>query len=181
MTKAFTLMIMNNNKILISLLIAALFAFAAPCVSLSDIQAQRPGSGQSAQRPGPQQGKRNFNPTEFRKKVRDFITREARLTQREADIVFTIFFEVKSQQRELKHRIDNACQRVISERLTERDCQRILTEVQRMQKQFGELEAGLYNRLCQRGIPASKVLRIKAADEKFRRTTFRNATHRQGR
>ena len=172
---------MNSNKILFSALFATLLAFVAPCVSLSDMQAQRPGSGQSAQRPGPQRGRQDFNPTEFRKKVSNFITREAGLSQREADIVFPIFFEVKGQQRELKHRIDNACQRVTSERLTERDCQRILMEVQRMNKQFGELESNLYDKLRQRGIPASKILRIKAADEKFRRTTFRDATHRQRR
>lgn len=177
---------MNSNKTFFSAFIAVLFAFAAPSASLSVMQAQRPGSvsqstirpGNSTQRPGPQQNQRNFNPTEFRKKVREFITREAKLTQREADIIFPIFFETKANQRELKHRIDNACQRITSERLTERDCQRILIEVQRQQKQLGELEAALYDKLRQRGILASKILRIKAADEKFRRNMFKNATHR---
>lgn len=169
---------MNSNKLnLLLAAVLAVFMFSPAGTYIAVAQTQRPGGAQHGVRPGAQQGGRNFNPVEIRKKVRNFITSEAGLTQREADIVFPIFFEVKDQQRNLKQRIDNACQRVRTERLSEYDCQKILSEVQRMQRQFGDLGAGLYDRLRQRGIPASKLLRIKAADEKFRRSIFRNATN----
>ncbi len=169
---------MNNNKthIAAALLLGAMIFFGMPCAPLT-AQAQRPATRQHGRGDAPQRPERSFNPTEFRNKVRQFITREAALTKQEADIVFPLFFELKDAQRELKHRIDNACQRVTTEKLSERDCQRILDDVQRLQRSFSDLEAGFYKKLRQRGIPASKILRIKAADEKFRRSTFRNATH----
>lgn len=133
------------------------------------------------QQPGPQghRDRPDFNPTEFRAKVREFITREAKLTPQQADIVFPIFFEIKDRQRELHRKIGKACQRVNTEHLSERDCERILTGIQQMQRQLADLDRTLTDRLRQRGIPASKILAIKAADDQFRRTTFRNATHRR--
>jgi len=169
---------MNSNKynFLIVALIA-IFAFTPNSIGYGYAQGQRPGYNQQDGRHGPRPGRGNFNPTEFRKKVRAFITKEAKLTQSEANIIFPLFFELKDQQRNLKKKIDNACRRVTKERLSERDCQQILAEVKRMQRQFGELEGKFYDRLRQRKISASTILRLMAADEKFRRTTFHNATN----
>lgn len=158
-------------------LIAMTLALALPCPLTLQAQRHNPHQAPHAAQPAPHRGKRHFNPAEFRQKVRTFITREAALTQAEADIVFPLFFEMKDAQRQLKHRIDNACRRVCTENLSERDCQRLLEEVQRMQRQIAEYDATFCKKLRQRGIPASKILHIKAADEKFRRSTFRNATH----
>ena len=163
---------MNNKPT--KLLFAALLSLLlfVPQVQLTaEAQPHRPAA---PGRPGAQP----FNPQEYKQKVRDFIIREAKLSPQQANIVFPIFFEVKDMQRDLSHKIGKACARATTEHLSERDCERILTEVKRLQRQIADLEQSLYDRLRQKGIPASKVLAIKMADEKFRRTTFRDATQR---
>lgn len=168
---------MNNKLSLWITAIAITLAFTThPACCAQGRGGQPPRHQQGGERG--QRGGGGFNPTEFRQKVRDFITHEARLTTQEANIVFPIFFEIKDQQRDLHHKIDKACKRISTEHLSERDCEKILSEIKRLQRQMADLDATLIDRLRARGLAASKILAIKAADEKFRRTTFRNATHR---
>ena len=151
---------------------AAAMAFSAPAALPVLAQRPQPNQGMRPQQPGKGPDGKPFNPAEFRETVRAFITKEAGLSKKEADVVFPLFFDLKDLQRDLHKKIDRACTHAARERLTERECQRVLAEVQRLQRQAVDAENQFYDRLRARGITASKVLRIKAADEKFRRSTF---------
>ena len=113
-----------------------------------------------------------FNPREFEEKLRNFIITEAGLTQQEADKAMPVYLAMKDNQRDYRSKIIKASKRLRKEQLTEKDCERILREIEKMTLQTSQVEVECNKQLRNLGIPASKIIRIKDADERFGRRMF---------
>ena len=113
-----------------------------------------------------------FNPREFEEKLRNFIITEAGLTQQEADKARPVYLAMKDKQRDYRSKIIKASKRLRKEQLTEKDCERILREIEKMTLQTSQVEVECNKQLRNLGIPASKIIRIKDADERFGRRMF---------
>lgn len=149
------------------LLMLTSFAPLSAAVCQHDVTDQQP-------QPGKEQPERRppFNPQEFRKKVEGYITREARLTPQEAKAFFPLYHQMKEQQRNLQAKINRAIQRVEREKLSEADCKRIISLVQKLQEQFNGLEKCYHSKFA-KVLPAEKILRVMNAERNFGREMFR--------
>lgn len=108
------------------------------------------------------------DPKDFHRKQREFIIQEVSMTEEEASLFFPVYNAQKRQLHEIRRKIRKACQRVDAEQLSEKDCERVLQEIQKLQSQYAALEAEGYMQ-WRKFLPASKVLKVLNAERKFNR------------
>jgi len=116
--------------------------------------------------------KKPFNPEEFRKKFETYIIKKSGLTETEAQRFFPLLHELRQQQRATQGKIRRALSRFDKEKLSDRDCERILAEIHRQQKLHNNLEAK-YNEKFKKVLPARKLLKVIKAEREFGREMFR--------
>ena len=153
------------------LLIVAVFSLSNVVYSAPEVeffQQNKKEGARAEKRPERPQ----FNPREFEEKLRNFIIREAGLTQQEAEKAMPVYLAMKNKQRDYRSKIIKASKRLYKEQLTEGDCERMLREIESMTLQAANAEVECYKQLRNLGLPASKIIRIKDADERFGRKVF---------
>ena len=126
--------------------------------------------------PNPQikhQGRPKFNPQVFESQLRQFIAQHAGLTQDEQNIAFPIFFEMRSQQRNLRKKGEEAHERVLKERLSEKDAEQIIREVLKMRKRSLYLEEEAMEKMRKKGISSLKIIRMMKSEERFLHKMFK--------
>lgn len=122
-------------------------------------------------------GDRPFNPEEFRKNFEKYIIQKAGLLPSEAQRFFPLFHELRQQQRSVQGKIRKALSRIDKEKLSDSDCERILAEIHRLQKQHNNLEIK-YNEKFKKALPARKLLKVIKAEREFGRDMFRKGPRR---
>lgn len=123
--------------------------------------------------PKEKKGKSKFDLQSFQHDFEDFVTKRADLTRKEAKAFFPLFHEMKRQQREIYGKIHRAMQCANrKDKVSEKDCRRILEEVRRLRKQSFEIEQMYYERF--RKVLSDRVLlRVMEAEHKFSRERFK--------
>lgn len=116
-------------------------------------------------------GHGKIDPEELRKKQEAFIIKEAGLTPSEAAFFFPSFRELKHKQRAIRKAIRSSYQRIRKERLAEKDCDKLLQEIKRLEKANTEVEITYYDN-WRKKLSASKIIKILDADRRFSKQVF---------
>lgn len=133
-----------------------------PCCKGNDGRSEEPRE--------PRHGR--FSRERFMQDLRAYITREAGLTQQEANTLFPLFFEMKAKMHDLQERINRSLTNVSRPSANERDCQRTLAEVSHMKAKQQKVEAEFMKRMG-KAVSSRKLVRVLVADQNFGRDRFR--------
>jgi len=96
-----------------------------------------------------------------------FITTELNLTPDEAAKFWPVFNAFEEKQRELKQeKIKNYLDRIDSDKLTEKEANTLLTQMESSEEELFQLRKKFVNNL--KGVlPSVKILKLKKAEEEF--------------
>lgn len=119
-----------------------------------------------------------FDFEQFRKDLTKYISTRAGFTAKETQAFFPLFFEMKAKQRSYKRKTVRAYRRVEKEDLSEKDCQKILREVESLEKKKNEMERTYMQRL-EKAVGAKKLMKALNADHEFGRKMFHNMAGRK--
>lgn len=125
-----------------------------------------------------EQRDKNFDFERFQAQLREYITREAHLTQNEACKFFPIFFEMKAKMHELQRTEDRILRNAVKSGKNDADCMRCLNEMGNLRSKQAKSEAEYMKRM-RKAIGPQKLVRALAADKRFGRDRFREMFHRQ--
>ncbi len=133
-----------------------------PCAAQNDCKKDEAAECREERR----RSKPKMSPKEFIQRYKQYIIREAGMTEEEAQKFFPIYDAQKNQLRELYGKIGRASVRIYKEDLAEKDCERILSEVIKLKEQAAEMEAEACKkwRSC---LPASKIIKVLNAERRF--------------
>lgn len=109
---------------------------------------------------------------ERKKMFEAFVAREAGLTREEAAVFFPLLHEYHTQQRDINRKIRRATRRVRQEKLSDRECSKLLDEIVRLKRSSVSLEEK-YIHLWEQKISPAKVLKVIDAEHRFGRQMFR--------
>lgn len=124
--------------------------------------------------PPPGLNLKEFNPDKMEQLNKDFIVKEARLTPEEQEVILPILFQVKSEKRQLRRDMRGMTSRVEHEPdISDKDCEKILEQIKQCRDGIAKLNRQLYDELQSKGISARKILMVIAADNKFKKATFK--------
>lgn len=152
---------------------AAMLLWAMP-LSAGCPEVRQGLAGEVVQREGetcPVTPDERISPEELRKRQEAFISSQAKLTQAEAAYFFPLFRELRKKQRSVRHTIRKNLRRVQEERLSEKECDRLLQQNAKLERQHVDLELSYYN-LWRKKLTATKIMNILAADRQFSRKVF---------
>lgn len=168
-------MLKNKVQALCSVLLLMLLVcmpMAASAVSQCPSQARPCCKDQAPRTEEPREPRRErFDRERFMQDLRAYITREASLTQQEANAVFALFFEMKAKLHDIQERINRSLARA-ARSANERDCQRTLNEIQHMKAKQQKVEAEFMKRMG-KAVSSRKLVKVLVADQNFGRDRFR--------
>lgn len=118
---------------------------------------------------------RNFNPEQFRRDLMVYVARVAAFTVDEGKIYFPLFFEMKDKQRSIEHQKGRALRQAANANMTERDCQRVLNEVEALNAKSQRIEKQFMDSMRKK-IGAKKLVKAINADREFGRIFFKQMT-----
>ena len=118
-----------------------------------------------------------FDFEQFRKDLTKHISTRAGFTAKEAQAFFPLFFEMKAKQRSYMRKTVRAYRRVEKEDLKEKECQKILREVENLEDKKDEMERTYMQRL-EKAVGAKKLMKALNADHEFGRKMFHNMAGR---
>lgn len=138
------------------------------------MQREEPGT------PPPHHGGKGckFDFEQFRKDLTKHISTRAGFTAKEAQAFFPLFFEMKAKQRSYMRKTVRAYRRVEKEDLKEKECQKILREVENLEGKKDEMERTYMQRL-EKAVGAKKLMKALNADHEFGRKMFHNMAGRK--
>ena len=155
------------NKIILKISATALVVCAAAFTACDNVNVLPP--------PPPGIDLKEFNPDKIEQLNKDFIVKEARLTPEEQEVILPILFQVKSEKRQLRRDMRGMTRRVEREAdISDKDCEKILEQLKQCRDGIAKLNTQLYDELQGKGIPAKKILMVIAADNRFKRATFKS-------
>ena len=169
---------MLKNKVKAVVFMALLVLFAGMPVRLSAAsqcpsQARPCGKDHAPRTEEPREPRHDrFSRERFMQDLRAYITREAGLTQQEANAVFPLFFEMKAKLHDVQERINRSLGNAARRSTNERDCQRTLNEIQHMKAKQQKVEAEFMKRMG-KAVSSQKLVKILVADQNFGRDRFR--------
>lgn len=168
-------MLKNKVQTLCSVLLLMLMVcmpMAASIVSQCPSQARPCCKDHVTRTDEPREPRRErFDRERFMQDLRAYITREASLTQQEANAVFPLFFEMKAKLHDIQERINRSLARA-ARSANERDCQRTLNEIQHMKAKQQRVEAEFMKRMG-KAVSSRKLVKVLVADQNFGRDRFR--------
>lgn len=164
-------------KIIISL-IGLFLCVSVQCMGTRVQQAiyVAPEVAQQTQRShGPGKGPCDWKPEKFKKDLMAFIAREAGFTEGESRRFFPVFFEMHESQRNIERQKNRAFFNAAKQNMNERDCQRVLNEVDQLDKKWMRMKAQ-YNSRMRKIVGARKLVKAMDADRRFSRRMFKKLT-----
>ena len=117
-------------------------------------------------------GARGFNKQEFRQRVKDYITKEANLTQEEAKVFFPIYNEYKDKQRQI-HMSINKLKKNTPNNNDEKAYEKCLMEMAELNAQMAGLDSVYYKKIC-KAISAEKFFKILNIEDRMHRKMLQN-------
>jgi len=163
-----------KNNVLRHLIRPLAVSFLMVCMSVPSVSATTADDGSikwTAIRPA-DKSSRDDRRKEREKMFEAFVTREAGLTKEEAAAFFPLFHEFHAQQRDINRKIRRATRRIQQEKLTDRECSKLLREIVNLKRSSISLEEK-YIRLWEQKISPVKVLKVIDAEHRFGRQMFR--------
>ncbi len=121
-------------------------------------------TGAAAQDKGPQR----FNPEEFRARLEEHITKEAKLTKDEAAKFFPIYREMKDKQRKAAMQAQELKRKHPAADASDKDYLNTVTKIASLDAQVASIEAEYYKKLC-KVVSPKKVYSAILADDDFSR------------
>lgn len=118
-----------------------------------------------------QTNKRQFSPEAFKQKLENYITKNAGLTEEEAQAFFPIYREMKQKQGELMKQIRQLKKDARKEDTTVDKCKSILTQIGKLKTESAEVEATYYLKIAEVVSP-QKVVKAIIAEDKFHRESL---------
>ena len=116
-----------------------------------------------------QQEKPNFDPAKFEAELEQFVTTEACLCPNEASAFFPVYREMRKKQKVIFDQIRRSRHTDTS---NDKACEEAIQKQDRLDLEIKQLQQDYHNQFM-RIIPASKVLKVIRAEEKFHRQYFR--------
>ena len=117
-------------------------------------------------------GARGFNKQEFRQRVQDYITKEANLTQEEAQAFFPIYNEYKDKQRQI-HMSINKLKKNTPNNNDEKAYEKCLMEMAELNAEMAGLDSVYYKKIC-KAISAQKFFKILNIEDRMHRKMLQN-------
>lgn len=116
---------------------------------------------------------RRFSPEEFMRRSEAFITAEAKLTPAESAKFFPLFREMKEKQRRLMMEKGKLLHAAAKDNQSEADCLKALNKIEDIEEDIVEIGENYQKRFLKR-IPASKLVKVLIAEQRFERRMLRN-------
>jgi len=157
-------------------LLLLLFLFALLPVSTAANLAQRPDKPAPTRRDSPRPDEPRKG--QFIEELKQHIIREAHLTPQEAGQFFPVFFEMREKQRNIDRQKNKTLEQAAKKNMNERDCKRVLDEVNKLNKKAQRIEEEYMQRLTKL-IGAKKLVKALQADREFGRDVFKKMRGRK--
>jgi hypothetical protein len=151
------------KKIVFTLL---LFLMCAPSISFARDECQ-------------QGGRPKLSPTEFRNKQKEFITRDANLTDEEAAKFFPLYYELQDKKKAMNDKSWNAIRQSEDDNLSESQYKSILESIYNTHIAVDRLEKEYFYRY-RKILSYKKILRVHRAEMRFSRFLIRNMRNNAG-
>ena len=110
-----------------------------------------------------------FSPAEYAKQQREFFTRNAELTQEEADAFFPIYNELQQKKREINRQI---------RMIMRHEGDTLISEEQSLKAIEAKADANI--RIAELVLPASKILKVQNAEEQFNSQILKDIQQSRG-
>ena len=107
-----------------------------------------------------------FSPAEYARQQREFFTKNAELTQEEADAFFPIYNELQQKKREINRQIRMTMRQEGGVQISEEQSLKAIDAKADANIRIAELEKE-YLQKFKEVLPASKILKIQNAEEQF--------------
>lgn len=121
----------------------------------------------------------HLDPEEFIRLQKEFITKEAGLSEKEASQFFKLYFELQDKKRDNNHKI-NRLMKKMNGNLAEKDYAVILDEIYQLRQVNTKLEADYYHEYT-KVISSKKVYKVMKAESQFRRKIIRGMNRNRSR
>ncbi len=126
----------------------------------------------------PQQ-KKTFSHEEFCNRQKEFITKHAKLTPEESKAFFPLFFELQKKKWDInKNARKQARNNEPGSKLTEEQYSKLINEIADAKIEIAKLEKSYIEKYL-KVIPASKILGVQRAEDRFQREMIKNMARGQ--
>lgn len=115
----------------------------------------------------------SFSKEEFRKKQKEFIIREARLSPKEATYFFPLFFELQDKKKLLTDDANAKRKKALEQNLNERQYESAVNQILNAQVDLEQLERE-YVQKYRKHLSNKKIFRIMMAEMKFRKQLIKS-------
>ncbi len=121
-----------------------------------------------------QNDKRNFSKERFKTEMRNYIIKEAKLTEKETAAFFPIFDKMKDEQRAIYRKMREVCKQRPT---TEKECADAIKKHDELDLEFKKIQQ-TYNNKLMKVVPASKLFDAIKAEDRFYRKALNNYNKR---
>lgn len=122
-----------------------------------------------------QEDKPPFSPEEFRERLEGFIIKESKLTPEEAKVVFPMFHDMRSKQREVMDQISKL-KRSHTAMADDQACSALISKITALKIKAAKIEHEYYTNMCKM-VPGRKIYSVMKAEDKFHRNIFKRFNH----
>ena len=120
-----------------------------------------------------------FSPAEYAKQQRDFFTKNAQLTQEEADAFFPIYNELQQKKREINRQIRITMRQEGGAQISEEQSLKAIDAKADANIRIAELEKE-YLKKFKEVLPATKILKVQNAEEQFNSQILKDIQQSRG-
>ncbi|MBR5159091.1 MAG: hypothetical protein IKW84_05865 [Bacteroidaceae bacterium] len=120
-----------------------------------------------------------FSPAEYAKQQREFFTKNAELTQEEADAFFPIYNELQQKKREINRQIRMTMRQEGGAETSEEQSLKAIDAKADANIRIAELEKE-YLKKFKEVLPASKILKVQNAEEQFNSQILKDIQQSRG-
>ncbi|MBR5706243.1 MAG: hypothetical protein IKX55_01585 [Bacteroidaceae bacterium] len=120
-----------------------------------------------------------FSPAEYAQQQREFFTKNAQLTQEEADAFFPIYNELQQKKRELNREARRIMRQEAGAEPSEEQCLKAIEARAETNIKIAELEKE-YLKKFKEVLPASKILKVQNAEEQFNSQILKDIQQSRG-
>lgn len=160
-------------KTIIKIFFTLSFLFIATQAAVASTQF--PDDRVEQNRPPRHPNNKRFSPEQFCKDLGAYIAREAGMSPSEAKAFMPVFLEMKDKQRAIERQKANAISKAATQNMSEKDCKRILNDINELSKKAQRIEVQYQQRLV-RIVGTQKFIKAIHAERNFGRSFFRKIT-----
>ena len=122
----------------------------------------------TAQEQNNQQRRPRMSHEEFRNKQKEYIIRQAELTETESTAFFPLYFELQNKKHEANRRVWKQARAVPPHERTEEECDQMIDALADVKIECATLEKE-YLKKFKEILPAKKLMRVQMAEDRFQR------------